>query len=93
MERWQGWGSMIRHLLKKFRRWGPLNLDPIAVLHGRQLESAQETSGLDTSPMATAMQGLEESLLAGFGFDEASMRDKQALALGEMNLPQAIATP
>ena len=51
-----------------------------------------ETSGLDTSPMATAMQGLiDEWLLAGFNYDAASMRDKLALALGQMNLPQAIA--
>ena len=60
---------------------------------GQLVESAgKETAGLDTSPMATAMQGLiEEGLLAGFNYDAASMRDKLALALGEMNLPQAIA--
>ena len=47
--------------------------------------------GLDTSPMGVAMQGLIESgMLEGLEFDELSMRDKLALALGKLNLPQSI---
>ena len=51
-----------------------------------------DAAALDTSPMATAMRGLiEDGLLEGLDFDSASARDKLALALGKMNLPQTIA--
>ena len=73
---------------------GPSEVQSELFWYMQQLVSSAgaETSGLDTSPMATAMQGLiDEGLLAGFKYDDASMRDKLALALGQMNLPQAIA--
>lgn len=59
----------------------------------RLLDSATaDTSGLDKSPMGTVLQGLiEDGLTDGFKFDETSARDKVALALGKMNLPQVIA--
>ena len=50
-----------------------------------------DAAALDASPMATAMRGLiEDGLLEGLDFDSASARDKLALALGKMNLPQTI---
>ena len=59
----------------------------------RLVDSAgEDTTGLETSPMATAIKGLmDEGLLDGLSFDEASFYDKVSLAVGKMNLPQTIA--